>query len=104
MLIAEVRIRTYNPEAGRVDVTSIERREARYQRRKARREAKRRGGDEGMYKINIQIEGEIKKDSALVFTVQEREADAFGPIQFHASNIDDVVSVIEKRLSTHAEK
>ena len=54
-----------------------------------------------MYKINIQIEGELKEDTALVFTVQERQADPFGPIQFHASNIDDVVNIIEKRLPNH---
>ena len=49
-------------------------------------------------KLEITIKGELKGDTALVFAVQEQCIKGLPPIVFNACDIDDVTTVIQKRL------
>ncbi len=53
--------------------------------------------------FEITIKGELKEDTALVLTVQERQVDNRTSIQMNACDIDEIVSVIEKRLIARLE-
>ena len=53
--------------------------------------------------IEITIKGDLKENTALVFTVQERQASASTGVVFGACEIDEIVSVIQKRLPASQE-